>query len=62
MTPTNKLERQLINRKHVDTWTSFGTTKLLNKHKHMATDSYRTKVKREVADRDMAKLMKEEWK
>ena len=57
MTPTNKLERQLINRKHADTWMSFGTNSIPIKHKRPTTDSYRTK-----AERDMAKLMKEEWK
>ncbi len=57
---TNKLERRQLNSKHTDTWTSFTTQSIPTKHKHSATNSYRTKA--EKAERDLHKLLKEEWK
>lgn len=47
---TNKLERQQVNRKHVNGWTNF------------TTDPRSKRKKVEKQERDLTKLMKEEWK
>lgn len=51
---TNKLQRQLVNRKHLDTWTSFTT------RSKPVKPSYSMKAEKQA--RDLTKLMKEEWK
>ncbi len=57
---TNKLERRQLNSKHTDVWAGFIDKDVVVKHKHATTDSYRTKL--EKAERDLHKLLKEEWK